>query len=157
MKHFIEWQSIEIRVDGARVNEMVKAIVGKQEPIEKIDLHFYDGLLRVAGTIRKFITVPFTVDVTELLVSGTTLRVPLKSASAAGFPLPTILVGLLQSRLPRELVSFEPPATLVLSLDRFLPPFVEADLQKIVIIEGGLVVILGPGGADLPLPGEERP
>ena len=51
--------------------------------------------------------------------------------------------------LPAD-VGFEPPATLVLSLDRFLPSFVAADIQKIWIIEGGLAVTLGRGGADLP-------
>ncbi len=155
MKHFIEWDTLQVRVDGGRVNEMVKAIVGRQEPIERIDLEFHHGLLRVAGTIRKFVSVPFSVDVTEINASGTTVRVPLRSASAAGFPLPTILFGLLKSRLPQELVSFEPPATLVMSLDRFLPPFVEAEVQQITMIEGGLAVTLGPGGANLPVPGRE--
>ena len=152
MKHFIEWDNLEVRVDGKRLNEMVKAIVGKQEPIERIDLEFHNGLLRVVGAIRKFITVPFSVDITELRASGTTVRVPLQNASAAGFPLPNILFGLLQSRLPKELVGFEPPATLVLSLDRFLPPFIEAEVQQIWIKEGGMVVTLGRGGADLPRP-----
>lgn len=125
-------------------------MIGQTEPIERIELEFLNGHLRVTGSIRKFISVPFTVDITEIHASGTTVRVPLRGASAAGFPLPTILVGLLRSRLPPELVSYEPPATLVMSLDRFLPSFVTADVQKIWIIDGGLAVTLGRGGADLP-------
>ena len=38
----------------------------------------------------------------------------------------------------------------MLSLDRFLPTFVVADIQKIWIIDGGLAVTLGRGGTDLP-------
>jgi hypothetical protein len=57
---------------------------------------------------------------------------------------------LIRDRLPKELVRYEEPATLVMSLDRFLPSFVSADIQKIWIIDGGLAVSLGRGGADLP-------
>ena len=119
-------------------------------PIEALGLVFLNGLLRVEGTIRKIIAVPFTVEITELRASGTTVRVPLRAATAAGFPLPLLLFRLFRDRLPKELVGFEEPATLVLSLDRFLPPFVRADIQKIWIIDGGLAVTLGHGGADLP-------
>jgi hypothetical protein len=38
----------------------------------------------------------------------------------------------------------------VVSLDRFLPTFVDADIREIRIIDGGLAVTLGEGGADLP-------
>ena len=107
-------------------------------------------MLRVECRIRKFISVPFTVEVSDIHASGTTVQVPLKAASAAGFPLPMILFRLLKSRLPQDLVSFKEPATLVMSLDRFLPSFISADVQRIWIIDGGLVVTLGRGGADLP-------
>src|SRR6476620_6830691 len=153
MPHFVEWDSFEVRVDGDRLNTMVKAMIGRTEPIERIDLRFFNGLLRVEGIVRKFIAVPFTVDITEILAAGTTVKVPLRNASAAGFPIPAILFGLIRSRLPKEIVGYEEPATLVMSLDRFLPNFVTADIQKIWIIEGGLAVTLGRGGADLPEPG----
>lgn len=155
MAHFVEWDSLEVRVDGDKLNTMMKSMIGNTEPIEKIDLRFSNGLLRVEGTIRKFIAVPFTVDITEIRVSGTTIRVPLRGASAAGFPVPTILFGLIRSRLPKDLVSYEEPATLVVTLDRFLPNFISTDIQNIWIIEGGLAVTLGRGGADLPQPGGE--
>ena len=153
MKRFIEWDTFEVRVDGEKLNALVKATMGAMDPIERMDLRFFNGLLRVEGLIRKFIAVPFTVDITEIRASGTTVRVPLRSASAAGFPLPIILFTLLKNRLPRDLVNYEEPATLVMSLDRFLPDFVSADVQRIWIIDGGLSVVLGRGGADLP----ERP
>ena len=153
MKRFVEWDTFSLRVDGEKLNAMMKSMIGKTPPIERIDLRFGNGLLRVEGSIRKFLSVPFTVDITEIKASGTTVRVPLHAASAAGFPIPSMLFGLMRSRLPKDLVTYEEPATLVMSLDRFLPPFVSADIQKIWIIEGGLAVTLGRGGTDLPAPG----
>lgn len=153
MPRFIEWDAIEVRVNGERINELVRTTLAGQKELEQIELQFRNGLLRVVGSIRKFISVPFSVDVTEMRASGTTVRVPLRGAAAfGGIPIPQFLFGLAKSRLPRDLVSFEPPATFVVSLDRFLPTFVSADIQKIWIIDGGLAVTLGRGGADLPEP-----
>lgn len=137
-------------MSGEKLSAMAKEMVAKEPMIERLSLHFSNGLLRVEGSIRKFISVPFTVDITRMEASGTTVRVPLARISAGPLPVPTLLVGLLRERLPKELVRYEEPATLVMSLDRFLPPFVAADIQKIWIIDGGLAVTLGRGGADLP-------
>jgi hypothetical protein len=153
MRRFIEWDSLDVRVDGEKINAMAREMVGKDPMIERIELRFSNGLLRVEGSVRKFISVPFSVDITQMLPSGTTVRVPLARISAGPIPVPTLLVGLVRSKFPKELVGYEEPATLVLSLDRFLPPFVAADIQKIWIIDGGLAVTLGKGGADLPTGG----
>jgi hypothetical protein len=153
-RRFIEWDSIEVRVDGAKIAAMAREMVAKEPMIEAIDLQFSNGLLRVQGIARKFVRVPFTVDITEMRAKGTTVRVPLGRISAGPIPVPTLLVGLLRQKLPKELVGYEEPATLILSLDRFLPPFVSADIQKIWIIDGGLAVSLGRGGADLPTGGK---
>jgi hypothetical protein len=150
MDRFVQWDSLELRVSGEKLNGLVKSMIAGKPPIEKIELDFRNGLMRVTGTVRKFIAVPFRVDVTEMRAAGTTVRVPLRGVSAAGIPLPTILVTLLKSQFPRDLIELEPPATMVMSLDRFLPPFVTADVQKIWIIEGGLAITLGRGGAVLP-------
>jgi hypothetical protein len=150
MKRFIEWDTIEVRVSGAKLEEMVRAQLAREPMIERIALRFTNGLLRVEGSIRKFISVPFTVDITHFVAKGTTVRVPLARMTAGPIPLPTLLVGLIRERFPKDLVRYEDPATLVMSLDRFLPPFVAADIQKIWIIDGGLAVSLGRGGADLP-------
>ena len=153
MKRFIEWDSIDVRVDGAKIAEMARQVIAKDPMIERLDLRFQNGLLRVEGSIRKLISIPFTVDITRFEAHGTTVRVPLARITAGPLPIPTLLVGLVRDRFPRELVRYEEPATLVLSLDRFLPPFVSADIQKIWIIDGGLAVTLGRGGADLPAGG----
>ena len=130
---------------------MARQMVAGEPMIERIDLRFMNGLLRVEGSIRKFISVPFSVEITHIQAKGTTVRVPLARISAGPLPIPTLLVGLVRDRFPKELVRYEEPATLVVSLDRFLPPFVAADIQKIWIIDGGLAVTLGRGGADLPV------
>ncbi|HET7705297.1 MAG TPA: hypothetical protein VFM36_04365 [Thermoanaerobaculia bacterium] len=150
MNRLVEWDSFDLRVNGEKLNALVQTMLGGSTPIEWIRIEFRNGLMRVTGAIRKFISVPFAVDITEIQAQGTTIRIPLRSASAAGFPVPMILFGLLRSQLPKDLVSYEEPATLVMSLDRFLPPFIAADVQKIWIIDGGLAVTLGRGGADLP-------
>jgi hypothetical protein len=150
VKRFIEWDAIDVRVDGDKLNAMARELVAGDPMIERLALKFSNGLLRVEGAVRKFISIPFTVDITEIQARGTTVRVPLARISAGPIPVPTLLVGLVRDKFPKELVRYEDPATLVVSLDRFLPPFVSADIQKIWILDGGLAVTLGRGGADLP-------
>ena len=149
MRRFIEWDSLDVRISGDKLGELAREMVAKDPMVEKLDLKFSNGLLRVEGMVRKFILIPFTVDITHFDAKGTTIRVPLGRMTAGPLPIPSLLVGLLRRQFPSD-IGFEPPATLVLSLDRFLPSFVAADIQKIWIIEGGLAVTLGRGGADLP-------
>ena len=151
MKHLIEWDQIEARVDGERVNAMAQPMI--VPPLERLSLQFTNGLLVVEGSIRKFLSVPFRVEIREIPAAGHVVRVPLRNASAfGGIPIPQFLFRMAKDKLPASLVTFEEPATFVLSLDRFLPSFVHADIQKIWIIDGGLSVLLGRGGADLPPP-----
>jgi hypothetical protein len=147
--HFVEWDSLGVRVNGEKINELMRTM--PVPPIERMELRFFNGLLRIEGSVRKFVSVPFCVEIAELIPNGTTVRVPVRSATAfGGIPIPRFLFTLVKGQLPRELLGFEEPATFVVSLDRFLPSFVTADVQKIWIIEGGLAVTLGKGGADLP-------
>lgn len=157
MKHFVEWDSLDVRVDGARLEEMARQMVARDPMIERIALRFENGLLRVEGTARKFISVPFRVEIRRILPRGTEVRVPLERVTAGPIPVPSLVIDLFQDLFPRDLVRYEEPATLVLSLDRFLPSFVAADIQKIWIIDGGLAVTLGRGGADLPPGGTNEP
>ncbi len=157
MKRFIEWDTIDVRVDGGKLNAMVTETIAKDPMLERLHLTFTNGLLRIEGSVRKFISIPFTVEITQIQAGGTTVRVPLARIAAGPIPVPTLLVGLIRDRFPKELVRYEDPATLVLSLDRFLPSFVAADIQKIWIIDGGLAVTLGRGGADLPTGGIHGP
>jgi hypothetical protein len=149
MSRFIEWDQLDLRVSGAKLNALASTMV--VEPIRRLELKFLNGLLRIDGTAKVFMNVPFTVYVSEIFARGTEVRVPLRAASAFGaIPIPQFLFRLAKDRLPKELVRFEEPATFVFSLDRFLPRFVNTEIQKIWIIDGGLAVTLGRGGADLP-------
>jgi hypothetical protein len=146
---FVEWDQLDIRVNGAKLNETVRSF-GVPPPLESLRIDFQDGLMRISGSIRKFVSIPFSVDVRDIHATGKTVRVPLHAAAAfGGIPVPRFLFGLAQSRLP-DAVRFEEPATLVVSLDHFLPEFVDAEVQRIWIVDGGLAVTLGRGGADLP-------
>ena len=151
MKRLVEWDQIEVRVSGDKLNAIAQSF--RVPPLEKLELQFANGSMRVNGVVRKFIAVPFSVDIPAIEARGRIVRVPLRGASAFGaIPIPQFLFGLMKSRLPAALVDFEEPATLVFSLDRFLPSFVDAEVQSIWIIDGGLAVTLGRGGADPPLP-----
>ena len=150
MPRLIQWDTLDVRINGDKLNAFVQTM--RVAPIERLQLEFQNGRLRVSGAIRKIISVPFSVDIPEILANGRSMRVPLRSASAfGGIPIPQFLFGLMKRRLPAHLVRYEEPATLVVSLDRFLPNFVSADIQNVWIIDGGLAVTLGRGGADLPL------
>jgi hypothetical protein len=149
MPRLVEWDSLEIRVNGEKLNAFVQTM--RVPPIERLQLDFQNGLLRMSGSVRKFISVPFSIDIREIEARGRSVRLPLRSASAfGGIPIPQFLFGLMKSRLPPNLVRYEDPATLVVSLDRFLPSFIDAEIQRVWIIDGGLAVTLGRGGADLP-------
>jgi hypothetical protein len=155
MRRFVEWDQLEIRVNGEKLNALVQSF--RVEPIERLEVRFENALMRVAGSVRKFVSIPFEVQISEILASGRTVRVPLRSVSAFGaIPIPKFLFGLMRDRLPADLVRYEEPATLVFSLDRFLPNFVDADIHHVWIIDGGLAVTLGRGGADLPAGMEEK-
>ena len=152
MKHFVEWDSIELRVDGERLAELARRAAAAEPSVEKLDLIFSNGLLRIEGAVRKFVRIPFTIDITEMLASAHEIRIPLRTVSAAGFPIPRFLIGLIRSRLPEGLVRYEEPTTLVVSVERFLPQFVSVELQRVWMIDGGLAIILGRGGANPPPP-----
>lgn len=149
MRRFVEWDQLEVRVNGEKLNAFAQQF--RVDPIEWLDIRFENGLMRVFGAIRKFISVPFEMQIREIAPAGRSVRVPLHSASAfGGIPIPKFLFGIMRDRMPANFVRFEDPATLVISLDRFLPTFIDAEIQRVWIIDGGLAVVLGRGGADLP-------
>ena len=143
-----------MRVDGEKLNAFAQQF--RVDPIERLEISFQNGLMRVTGSIRKFISVPFEVQIREIVAGAKTVRVPLHGASAfGGIPIPKFLFTVMRSQIPAQFVGFEEPATFVFSLDRFLPNFVDAEIQRVWIIDGGLAVTLGRGGADLPAVTEE--
>jgi hypothetical protein len=155
VKRFIEWDSLDVRVDGERLNELARETIAGDPLVERLQLQFSNGLLRIEGAIRKLISVPFAVEVTRIEPAGTSIHVPLQRMSAGPIPIPTLLLGLVRDRFPKDLFRYRDPATLVVSLDRFLPPFVSTEIRQVSIIDGGLAVTLGRGGADLPSGGSD--
>ncbi|HEY6843889.1 MAG TPA: hypothetical protein VI391_06960 [Thermoanaerobaculia bacterium] len=149
MRRFVEWDQLEVRVNGEKLNAFAQQF--RVDPIEWLDIRFQNGLMRIFGSMRKFISVPFEVQIREIAPAGRSVRVRLHSASAfGGIPIPKFLFGIMRDRMPAEFVRYEEPATLIFSLDRFLPNFIDAEIQRVWIIDGGLAVTLGRGGADLP-------
>ena len=49
MQRFINWDALEVRVDGARINAL--AATFRVDPIERMELQFFNGLLRVSGSM----------------------------------------------------------------------------------------------------------
>lgn len=159
MRHLIEWDTLEVRVNGEKVSEIARQLIGLPPPLERIGFRFENGRILVEGSIRKLFNIPFTVEIARLDVAGQKIEIPVTKISAAGLPVPTLLLDLLKSRIPRDVVDYREPATFVLSLDRFLPSFVSVEVQKIWLIDGGLAVTLGRGGANMPtgaLDGKQR-
>src|SRR5687768_14955174 len=99
---FIEWDTLEVRVNGEKLAAMAREMIARDPMIEKLELQFSNGLLRVQGAVRKIILIPFTVDITQFIASGTTVRVPLARMSAGPIPIPTLFVGLLRRQFPAE-------------------------------------------------------
>jgi hypothetical protein len=155
MRRFVEWDQLDIRVDGDKLNALVQSL--RVDPVERLELRFENGLLRVTGAVRKFVSLPFEVEIREIEARGRSLHIPLHSVSAFGaIPIPRFLFGLIKNKLPAEFVRYQEPATMVFSLERFLPNFVDAEILHVWIIDGGLAVTLGRGGADLPAVTEEN-
>src|SRR5437660_1614064 len=67
MKRLVEWDQIEVRVNGDKLNALVQSF--RVPPLERLHLQFSNGQLRVTGTVKKFIAVPFSVDVNEIRAS----------------------------------------------------------------------------------------
>jgi hypothetical protein len=156
MSRLLEWDSLELRVSGEKLSAIAKPLLlGASAELEAIDFQFTNGMLRIEGFVRKFFRMRFTVEIPRIEADGLTVRIPLQNATALGvIPIPSFLFRLIEAKLPRDLVRLEQGSTFVVALDRFLPSFVSATIQNIWIVDGGLAVTLGRGGADLP-PGIE--
>src|SRR5581483_11660319 len=61
MRRFVEWDQIEVRVNGDKLNAFAQQF--RIDPIEWLDIRFENGLMRIFGAIRKFISVPFEVQI----------------------------------------------------------------------------------------------
>lgn len=151
-EHLVQWQHIDLRLDGQRLETLVATQVKRSgAPITDLRLDFVPGEIRAHGRLHKFVAVPFQVSVTLIEpVAPRLLRVVLERASAFGVPLPTLLIGLVESKMP-NLVRWDPASgSILVDLDQILPSFVDAEVVAVTLVEGSVIVSLGAGGADLP-------
>jgi hypothetical protein len=152
-EHLVEWDGLDLRVDGTRLRDVAAAMMARSGAhIEDLAFRFRPGELTVSGKVRKVLPLPFRVVIRNIDALGRTVRVRLEEIAALGvIPIPSILTRLVGNRQAAEGVVYQAESNaLVIQLDRFLPTFLDVELAEIRILEGGLAVRLGRGGADLP-------
>ncbi len=150
----VEWNQLELFLRGEKIQAIVlEQIRARRIPIEELRLSFGKDRLVVEGKARKGIAVPFSFTVPAIETRGTTLTIPLTQMSAFGFlPLPAFLFKLLEGHVSTREVAIDGQRNaIIISLDRFLPDFLDVTIESIHIVPGGLALRLGGGGADLPL------
>ena len=152
MHRFVEWDNFEFRVSGEKIAGLVGREIEKMNaPVAQLTLEFGRGLLKIDGRIRKAIGIPFSIEIPHIHAEGHLVQIFLQRASAFGIPLPTFLLGLIRERLAEKEVEYDAATrSFRVRLDRFLPPFIDVNLTDVQLIEGGIAVRLGAGGADLP-------
>jgi hypothetical protein len=152
-QRLVEWDRLELRVLGTRIVGLARdAIRGYRAPVELERIDFREGDAEVVGSVRKGIALPFRFHVRRIDVFGTTLRLPIEQLTVAGFlPVPTFLFRLAEGFGAVDGVTIDPERkTVSVSVDRFLPDFVDVEIEDVRIVAGGVRVTLGRGGADLP-------
>lgn len=149
----VNWETLELTVDGAKLERIAQArIKASGVPIEKLRLTFTDSLLRVNGSYRKMIAIPFEVRIERIETSGKELVVPIGSISAGGLPVPRLLSSLIEAAVADGAIRYD-GKRVVIRLDRFLPDFVDVEIAEARIIKSGLFIRTASGGADPPEPG----
>ncbi|MGH9459570.1 MAG: hypothetical protein ACRD2J_18190 [Thermoanaerobaculia bacterium] len=152
----IQWEQFQFRIRGERLVAVARTILaGKRLPLELDGIDFREGDAEVTGKVRKGIPVPFRFHLREIEARGTTVRVPIEGFTVLGFlPVPGLLFRIADAFTHVDGVAIDAERkAIIISMDRFLPPFVDADLASIRVIGGGILVTLAGGGADVPIPG----
>ncbi len=155
-ERLIEWDRLDLRVLGTRIVGLAREqIRASGAPVELERIDFRDGDAEIMGTFRKGIAVPFRFHLRRIGAAGRILRLPIEQMTVAGFlPVPSLLFRLAEGFARVEGIEFDPERkTVVVSVDRFLPEFVDVEIEDVRIVAGGVQVTLGRGGADLPDPG----
>lgn len=151
----IQWDRLEVRISGEKVAAIAGEVIREKKiPIEELHFTFNDGALIVEGKARKAIAIPFRAVIDRIESTGNRLSLYLRDIATFGFlPVPKLLMQLVQQHLKHPLLTFDAQRNVVeLPLDRFLPSFVDVEVQEVHLISGGIRVVLGEGGADPPIP-----
>lgn len=149
----VTWQRLELHLQGEKIARLARqAIAGKGVPVTLDALEFFAGVAEVSARVRKGLSVPFRFRVREVTADGPVLRIPIEQPTALGFiPIPSLLFRVAEGFAAVDGIAIDPARkTIEISLDHFLPPFVDAEIESVRFIAGGVEVTLGRGGADLP-------
>ncbi|HVT05108.1 MAG TPA: hypothetical protein VHL58_17225 [Thermoanaerobaculia bacterium] len=148
----VEWDEILLRLRGSMLEAMVqREVASRRVPIQEIHLTFVPGELRIDGKVEKFFLIPFRLFIRRIESSGGAIRIYLENISAFGLPIPVLLRKFAEKAMQNDALAFDAVNNVItVRLDRFLPTFLDVDVRHIEIIEGGIGVALGQGGADIP-------
>jgi hypothetical protein len=152
-QRLVEWDRLDLRILGSRILGLAgDAIRRSGAPVDLVRIDFREGEAEIDGTFRKGISVPFRFFLRTIAIEGRTIRLPIEQLTVAGFlPVPALLFRLAEGLGAVEGVAIDPERkTVVVSVDRFLPEFVDVEIESVRIVPGGVRVALGRGGADLP-------
>jgi hypothetical protein len=153
MDNLVEWDSVDLRVRGATLLQIVFDLIQKKQlPISDLRLEFLERELQISARIQKAIPIPVRLTVRRIHAEGMTVYVPLENLATFGIvPIPKALFHMIGDRgLPPGIRLDPATMTLSVSLERFLPPFIDLKIESIRIIPGGLAVHLGTGSAGVP-------
>ena len=127
----------EARQGGERLAESIAAIGERSQEI---------------GKIIKVIPISFQTFVRRIELRDRIARVPFEQAAAFGFlPLPKLLLSVVGDREVSDGITVHSESlSVTIRLDRFLPSFVDLTIDRIDLVAGGLRVVCGGGGADVP-------
>jgi hypothetical protein len=151
--HLIEWDYVYLRVRGAKMHKVVSELLrSKGAPVTDLRLEFLEDELQISARIQKGIAIPVRLTVRTIRVAGKILQVPLENLATFGLiPIPKLLFRIIGTKGLPDGIRLDPETlTVTVALERFLPPFVDLDLESVRIVSGGLAVHVGRGGADLP-------
>ena len=154
MPHLVEWDSLDLRLRGERILEIVRAQMAKQRaPVSGFMLEFVEGQANVSGQAQVIFAVPFRFVVRRVIVEKGVAYIRLEEMSAFGFlPVPKLLMQIFGGKgLPEGISIIGDGSVVAARLDRFLPPFVDVAVESVTFVAGGVRVHLGPGGADPPV------
>src|SRR5688572_29234787 len=134
LEHLIEWDYVYLRVRGAKMHQIVSELLRtKRLPVSDLRLEFLEDELQVSARIQKGIAIPVKLTVRTIRVASNTLQVPLEGFATFGLiPIPKLLFRIIGNRGLPDGIRFDAETlTVTVALERFLPPFVDLNIESI--------------------------
>ena len=152
-QHLVEWDQIFLRISGRRLQETIARLLSdKRLPVTDVELKFEEERLVAAAKIQKGFSIPIRCTIRRILAEGKTLGIVVENLSTLGsIPLPKNLLRLVDDlKLPEGLFFDAEKLTLTVSIDKFLPPYLDITVKAVRFMPGGLALHLGEGAGDIP-------